>query len=141
MNAHGLMINNLVLTCKPEFKGVKDYVETFITSEYIDYIDKGKLLVKPIKITKKRLLELGAKKIPKNNYHVTLYSFKALDNSQWCVGYREDAWHLFEGENDAFCNVRSYSPLKYIHKLQNLYFALTNEELSTKKQIKITINN
>ena len=133
MDARGLMSGNWVKT---------DYgSEVIIAAGGINAIEQGLLKYEPIPITKKRLLELGAKKIPKNNYHVTLYSFKALDNSQWCVGYREDAWHLFEGENDAFCNVRSYSPLKYIHKLQNLYFALTNEELSTKKQIKITINN
>jgi hypothetical protein len=87
---------------------------------------------KPIPITGKFLIELGAVEIPKNQFHVTLYCFKDSEYYDWCVGYIEGAWHLFNGKNDAFCNGVNHSELKYIHKLQNLLFEVANVELTKK---------
>ena len=39
-----------------------------------------------------------------------------------------EEFNVFEDLN-AFCNKLNWQPIKYLHQLQNLYFALTGEEL------------
>ena len=100
--------------------------------EDYEYYENVMFNILPIPITQEYLLSLGAEKIPKNQFHVELYCFKDSESCDWCVGYVEGAWHLFNGRNDAFCNGVNHSELKYIHKLQNLIFEVANVELTIK---------
>ncbi len=45
-----------------------------------------------------------------------------------------DGWCFYDG-NIASCNNMNFkNPIKHVHQLQNLYFALTGEELNIKNQ-------
>ena len=128
--ASELRIGNLFIE-----KNTKKIIRVIeITKENVTFSGwfKNSWLAVPIPITQEYLLSLGAEKIPKNQFHVELYCFKDSESCDWCVGYVEGAWHLFNGRNDAFCNGVNHSELKYIHKLQNLIFEVANEELTIK---------
>jgi hypothetical protein len=103
-----------------------------LTEEIITFSGhfKNDWKAKPILLTEESLLYLGAIKIPKSKYHVTLYCFQGSDSNKWCVGFIDNNWFLFEGESDAFCNAVNYCKLKYIHELQNLLFAIDKVELT-----------
>lgn len=66
-------------------------------------------------LTDEWLLKFGFKKIKTNNC-----TYWTLNNV--------DVWEL----NGGFANDLDI-PIQYIHQLQNLYFALTNEELTAKE--------
>ena len=92
------------------------------------YLLKGKNIVKttpeclnPIPLTEKILLKFGFEK--QHNEDDFDYWFKK--------GFCDDIlWEHSEG----FCHSLNYGgDIKYVHQLQNLYFALTGEELTFKK--------
>lgn len=102
------------------------------TSFFIDILDfskdnSGETDLKPIPITEKWLLEFGFKNIHNqqaliNNEWVKVYSFRNIE-------YFLDGEILIKGN----CCLDSFvylNPIKYVHQLQNLYFALTGEELT-----------
>jgi hypothetical protein len=66
--------------------------------------------IKPIELSEEILLKCGYKSIRENHYGV--------------LG------HLIWNIEDRFYCDKNGIQLKYLHQLQNLYFALTNEELT-----------
>ena len=128
--ARELRIGNLFIE-----KNTKTIIRVMeITKENVTFSGwfKNSWLAVPMPITQEYLLSLGAEKIPKNRFHVELYCFKDMDCTEWCVGYIDDSWFLFEGKSDAMCNAVNYLKLEYIHKLQNLLFEVANLELAIK---------
>ena len=114
MKANELRIGNYLLTSKPEFNGIRDYPITKILSEMIDYIDKCKLLCAPIPLNEEWLSKCGFKYHDGVFCELVFYAFKEDDGFRLvykCTGY------------DYGIIIQS------LHQLQNLYFALTNEEL------------
>lgn len=130
MNASELRIGNFVeLTCEghedePDLViwGIEDY-------EYYDYRMND---INPIPITEEWLVKCGFVKDSKieylmghinNTYTKSYLIIGTYDNVfSPCVRmYDRDDWAYYEeiGEN-----------IKYLHQLQNLYFALTGEELT-----------
>ena len=79
----------------------------------------------PIDITEEWLLKLGFKKQAKT-YWISLYSLKAELHFEV---YIKDMVLYLKSDNSNFI----FDPIKYIHQLQNLYFALTGEELEINK--------
>lgn len=74
----------------------------------------------PIPLNEEWLLKLGLKKTYSNGYGLNgEHEFDLLYND--VIGYR----FSMEGQY-------GYPEIKYVHQLQNLYFALTNEELICK---------
>lgn len=65
--------------------------------------------IKPIPLTEEILLKCGYKLVRENHYGV-------LGHLIWNI------------ENRFYCDKNGVQ-IKYVHQLQNLYFALTNEEL------------
>jgi hypothetical protein len=76
----------------------------------------------PIPLTEEWLLKFGFKKTMSWTYTIDL------------VGNLKLVYYLGEkGFSIGFKNYSDFSNLKYVHQLQNLYFALTKQELEIKK--------
>jgi len=75
-------------------------------------------MFKPIPLTEEILLKCGFEKDKKNN------SFNIYKHKYYDLFFR-----IFDGGAISFCLNNEYVLIKYLHQLQNLYFALTNEEL------------
>jgi hypothetical protein len=86
-------------------------------------IDIGEIVRDKIPLTEEWLLRFGFDKHPYSFgcelFHLTEWDKYPLN---WCVAFNKN-------------NAIIVHKLKYVHQLQNLYFALTNEEL-TLKQLK-----
>lgn len=74
--------------------------------------------IDPIPLTKEWLLKFGFEKRGVNR---TRWVF-------WKIDLVEDEKGIY-----SFDESRIYIDIKYVHQLQNLYFALTNEELTLKQ--------
>ena len=115
MKVNELRIGNLIMTCKPEFKGERDYVETKVSGAFIDYAENDKLLIKPIPITEEWLLKFGFEKA----------------HAFYTKNKESDLEFIICDEGNGNFNPMFYKGkyIKYVHQLQNLYFALTSNEL------------
>ena len=102
MNANELRIGNLLENWYGD-----NYFE--VTIEDLQIIYNGKSKAKPILLTEEWLLKFGFKKVAENDFILGKYSLYYL---LYYDGYR----------------VSEITP-KYVHQLQNLYFALTGKEL------------
>jgi hypothetical protein len=81
----------------------------------------GNIFIEPIPLTEEWLLKFGLKKDTQiNGYDMEIYFHK----NKWGLNIAE-----CPNESAGF-----WVELKHVHQLQNLYFALTGEELLTKKQ-------
>jgi len=79
--------------------------------------------IKPIPLTEEWLLKFG---FVDGSYLYKNYKVKAGD--YWnSVKFYEGEWCYNNDDSDAACYF--LTTIKYVHQLQNLYFALTNEEL------------
>jgi len=74
---------------------------------------------KPIPLTEEWLLKLGAKKLSDNFFEIGYLKFK-IHSHQYGIDF-----HFGNGGGH-------YIKPHYVHSLQNLYFALTGEELTIK---------
>ena len=75
--------------------------------------------LEPIPLTEEWLVKFGAEKVNEISEYFDgedMYSYEL---------YLDGAECLF----DRKCNCQPYEHIKYVHQLQNLYFALTGEEL------------
>ena len=126
MKANELRIGNLV-------KDSIGVIEISITGE--SYFEKpiydfGKIefasIYEPILLTEKWLLKFGFEK--KENGLFTKKLEYIYNSLKYCDDYK--IWIYYNDDNDAACN--AIADLNYVHELQNLYFALTKEELTMK---------
>ena len=112
MKANEVRIGNYI-----NYETEREIVTMQITYEYIRLIHNGDKKFKPIELTEEWLLKFGFKQISERvyikNYH---------------YGYEFGITNIFIIKNDN-CFMR-YKHIQYVHELQNLYFALTNEELT-----------
>ena len=77
---------------------------------------------KPISLNKEWLLKFGFE-AQEESFHLKDFSIELIgDDGRWCA-YIYDEYHAIE------CPL---SLIKHVHQLQNLYFALTGEELTLK---------
>ena len=81
--------------------------------------DKGLKNYQPIPLTEEWLLRFGFEKKGMNR---TRWTF-------WKIDLVEDEKGIY-----SFDESRIYIDIKYVHQLQNLYFALTNEEITYEQQ-------
>lgn len=116
---------------------------TGLILEQVEYIDTHCVdvnpfdLIKPIKITNDWLLDFGFEKIDYYKFRLIFQgSYIELKNVDESEGepYTKDGnitdWVCFYGLEDDESTTLCYP--NYIHELQNLYFALTGEELELK---------
>ena len=86
-------------------------IHKLMPSDIVD-VSKGIVEIYPIELTEEILLKCG-------------FKYKSY-------GYGEKEWKQWNNGKitlNGFLETRSGNNLKYLHQLQNLYFALTNEEL------------
>jgi hypothetical protein len=120
MKTTELRIGNLVLS-----KGVPVQIEEIMWDEVrycfgefpIDYVE-------PIPLTKEWLLKLGFDETTKEHYVSGLYTLN-----------KPDGFYINK-ETMCYCDIdyegttNDRIKIQYVHQLQNLYFALTSEELT-----------
>ena len=98
----------------------KSQGERELTSEdfyWILELDKDLDSIKPIPLTEEWLVKFGFE-------NGTTQDLKVITNATITKnGMREGVWNLYLGHNAIDVN------FKYVHQLQNLYFALTGNEL------------
>lgn len=87
--------------------------------------------INPIPITEELLKKFGFKWYNPGYYAIKTLDCKRISPQQL---YR-DEWHcqLFLKYDNGYHNKGTISIIKYIHQLQNLYFALTGKELIKKE--------
>lgn len=106
MKANELRIGNLV-----EYSDGAGFVE--LCSLEIHKIDIGKVYVKPIPLTEEWLVRFGFRK----TFDSPFEDFEWSDNN-------------LQLSEKFDCYLGKFTqPIKYVHRLQNVYFALTGEEL------------
>lgn len=114
MKNNELRIGNLVLALTGETKYTEVLVNTIFGYGINSYYNEAEYVydeIKPIPLTEEWLLKFGFEK------KGTRAIFYTLNNV--------DVWEL----NGGFANDLDL-PIKYVHQLQNLYYALTNQELT-----------
>jgi len=83
-----------------------------------------------IPLTEEWLLKFGFKKYNKETDYDSIYEYKNKKSIMPKSGYFEFAVGFIEDEINVFLySGDCLKHIKYVHQLQNLYFALTNEEL------------
>lgn len=118
MNERELRIGNFIKPkVKLNFADLKTpdiEVVNVIHLRDLEYYGSEKWAFEPIPLTEQWLLDFGFEKNDIGNYD------KRMELS-------------FDGRNYRFMQGWTNVKLKHVHKLQNLYFALTGEELELKK--------
>jgi len=125
MKAEELSIANVSVSFLYEF--VNKFTDIEIPKEAIKETLDQLYDFKPIPITEDWLLDLGFEKEEGKLY--SLYVDDNLDVSLWSDTYFSNP------TIELTCNGRVVcKDIKYVHELQNLYFALTGKELKTIKR-------
>lgn len=124
MTAKELRIGNLVYkmelnvcVCKYEFT-----ILPIDCCMLFDLSNNNKVTIEPIELNEELFIRLGFSKIN----HINGYSFYSLSNS------KENKCHIDIYNNKTEFQGNLIKHCKYVHELQNLYFALTREELKYK---------
>jgi hypothetical protein len=121
MKASELRIGNLIKGKSPEKKVYEEPVEL---NEYYFLLFLNNMMdVEPIPLTEEWLLKFGFEKTEWDNFN----SYRLI------IGNNDYAIVLY---SDGNCEVGDIITCKieYVHQLQNLYFALTGEELKQQEQ-------
>ena len=113
MEAKDLRIGNYI-----DYTTEREIVTMQTTYEYLRLIHNGNKNFKPIQLTEEWLLKFGFK------YSSRLEEFMFKDNFE-IQPYKRGFLNAV-----IWCDNQVLEELKYVHELQNLYFALTGEELS-----------
>jgi len=92
--------------------------KSYITANHISEIDKGELVYCGIPINNEWLLHFG------------FIYFQELGIEAWyCTQDTKMPLRIYKGTDSLFRHNGSFVEIQYVHQLQNLYFALTNQEL------------
>jgi hypothetical protein len=116
MKASELRIGNYI-----DYTTEREIVTMQTTYEYIRLIHNGNKNFKPIKLTEDWLLKFGFK------YSLRLDDFMFKDKNDI---FEMQPYKKGFLNSVLWCDNEILQELKYVHQLQNLYFALTGEELS-----------
>jgi hypothetical protein len=108
-------------------------METHPYTEYVDYLY-------PIPLTEEWLLRMGFEKSQEQWYTIKYFTDCELATEQMAITYNlsSNRCAVFDAiEETDIVNILSYpiytsKKVLFVHQLQNLYFALTNEELTMK---------
>lgn len=114
MKATELRIGNYI-----DYETEREIVTMQITYEYIRLIHNGNKNFKPIELTKEWLLKFGFEK--------TYDDFNWYIKGNYCFSFLKELDLIvfkIKFQTVDICTI------KYVHQAQNIYFALTGEELS-----------
>ena len=129
MKATELRIGNYVMNLEGEIDRITGISDPVIATEKIPGdID---VWVEPIPLTEEWLLKFGFRK--RNIFYILndIWDYEIKDDYRIEVHFKEnrDEFYLKLGDGD---NKSFWGYYKYVHQLQNLYFALNGEELEIK---------
>lgn len=82
----------------------------------------GTTRIKPIQLTEEILLKCGFKLYPSGSYCIDLFD----KDNYLAIDIKYNKGFIYINVDDTSLKIES----KYLHQLQNLYFALTNNELN-----------
>jgi hypothetical protein len=105
-------------------------IEQITPNDIIEVWESERIWCKPIPLTEEWLLKFGFEKRSKEKEffieHFYILGYTVVNRSQWKKDMSLEGFGINQCDN--------YIPvdLKHVHQLQNLYFALTNEELTIK---------
>lgn len=122
MKASELRIGNYVHTINPRHNDKVLKIESIGDNESVNVFFREYKLseIEPIPLTEEILLKFGFKK-EKTTYINDYYIFI---NGVWNIKFKREG----------YCSFITFgcflTDIKYVHELQNLYFALTKEELT-----------
>ncbi len=83
--------------------------------------------IKPIPLTEEWLLKFGFIRHHYDYANDVIYIKNIADNE---IDNAEFEWGVYPNELGSGIQIKNRKSLKYVHEIQNLYFALTGEELS-----------
>lgn len=107
-----------------------DYAVSFINSHYNYYLkNKGEQIVKPIKLTKQWVEKFGFKIDQNSKKSVFQVYKKTFDEYSTFILKYNNRIQMFFFETDSE-ETGFVKQLHYVHELQNLYSALTDNELT-----------
>jgi hypothetical protein len=118
MKANELRIGNYVTLNKD----IKIINGNLIKEQQQSDMIKGEVYLKPIPITEEWLLKFGFLKDLDNDIYLSINPYAFLF-------WQNDRVELLDNDNNFMI-----SYCRYVHQLQNLYFALTGEELTLKSE-------
>ena len=87
--------------------------------------------VKPIPLTEEWLLKFGFIRHHYDYANDVIYIKNIADNE---IDNAEFEWGVYPNELGSGIQIKNRKSLKYVHEIQNLYFALTGEELTFKSE-------
>lgn len=133
MNAKELRIGNFINVTRTHGRGHKQTYVKEVNLHYLSQIDRKSTTITPIPLTEKWLIVFGFEEcvdyyaIGKSMFFYDIH--KSLENSEFYMFFdsESNSFNLSFMENDN--NIRKELKIIYVHELQNLYFALTREEL------------
>lgn len=117
----------------PQFENRDDEEDCNIIVENLEkkdyYTRYSSKSIRPIELTEEWLLKFGFEKDKDDNFSLNFNKeiFTLLSPFQVA---REQKYYIFK---ISYCGLPRYKELKYVHQLQNLFFALTETELIINK--------
>ena len=120
MKANDLRIGNLVLALTGETEYTEVVVKTIFGYGINSYYGDAEYVydeIKPIPLTEEWLLKFGFI-LNSNRYYLGDIVYEFIN---YTISLTAD---------DPYCSHEVKNKIKYVHQLQNLYYALTNQELT-----------
>lgn len=131
MKANELRIGNYI-----QYIPIKNPVKIIATDSRNNSIvhDNSEALIdgqyEPIPLTDEWLLKFGFAKKPNAGYHNR--DLEYYDHRNMMLFIENDKYYLGYNSRDYDCERFNSREIKHVHQLQNLYFALTGDELTIK---------
>jgi hypothetical protein len=111
----------------------EDYETIQVTSDELVDVDKKRADYEPLPLTEDWLLKFGFENIDKGDNDYITYSDSNHDYYlQIDVRRKDSKYTILDNTNYELISF-SMVDIVYVHQLQNLYFALTGEELTIKQ--------
>ena len=100
----------------------------FVTWWRLELMENNKIEYKPIPLTEEWLVKLGFTRHHADYSNNVIYIKNVPDNTEF-------EWGVYPNELGSGIQIQNRKILKYVHQLQNLYHALTGEELTIKDEV------
>lgn len=134
-----LVKSNNILYRKDEFGKSMSILGMNDESATVTVLENGKPIgytfgqffkyLEPIELTEEILLKIGFTENENGEPQIDTFEGMALSISIKETPYKYTAWHVITTEYKYYM----FAACKYLHQLQNLYFAITGNELSVSK--------
>ena len=131
MEAKNFRIGNIIRPFTQD--GYELEIRPLKASEFF-MVDNHPESTKPVELTKDWLIKFGF--TDGNKCYKNAYSFEVLKTDFYLRPSYQDGlyWGFNISDEKLDCELNDVKPLKYVHELQNLFFAITGTELELKHE-------